>query len=151
MHIIFLALGSNIENKKENINKAIKLLEKHVKNISVAKLYETKPMYLEQQDTFLNTVLKGETKLSPIELLNFAKQLEKQIGRKERFRNGPREIDIDILFYNNLIFKNETLQIPHPKIAERDFVLKPFMDLDSNFIHPVLKKTIQEIFNKSGE
>lgn len=148
MHTVFLALGSNVGNKKENLNKAIKLLGKQIKNISVAKFYETKPMYYEKQENFLNSALRGETDLSPRDLLTFVKSLEQEIGRKKRFPNGPREIDIDILFYDDISFQDEHVQIPHPRIQERDFVLKPLMDIDPNFIHPVLKKTIKELENE---
>lgn len=151
MHTVYLALGSNIGNKKQNITEALQLLKKHVTNITVAKLYATKPMYYEDQDTFLNTVLKGETHLSPQELLTAIKQIEQQLGRKKRFRNGPREIDIDILFYDDTIMQSEHLIIPHPAIQERDFVLKPFMDIDPDFVHPVLKSTIKNLFNNLRE
>lgn len=148
MHTVFLALGANIGNKKKNIIDAISLLEKEVQQITVAKLYETKPMYHEDQENFLNTVVRGLTNLSPEELLHIAQKIEKQIGRVKRFRNGPREIDIDILFYDKLIFTSTTLQIPHPRIAEREFVLEPLMDLDSQFVHPVLQKNIQELMEQ---
>ncbi|MBI5122529.1 aminodeoxychorismate synthase component I [Candidatus Roizmanbacteria bacterium] len=146
MHTVFLALGSNVGNKKEQINSAIEILGSQIKNIKLAKFYETKPMYYENQEDFLNTALQGETDLSPEELLIFIKSIEKKLGRQKRFRNGPREIDIDILFYDDLIFKKENLQIPHPRIQEREFVLKPLMDLDPNFIHPMLKKPISKIW-----
>ncbi|HSA83984.1 MAG TPA: aminodeoxychorismate synthase component I [Patescibacteria group bacterium] len=148
MHNVFLALGSNVGNKKANMNNAITLLGKDIHNITVSNFYETKPMYYENQNTFLNSTLRGETTLSPQELILFVKHIEKEIGRKKRFRNGPREIDIDILFYDDLIFKTEHVQIPHPRIQERPFVLKPLMDLDPNFTHPVLKKTIKELSQK---
>ncbi len=145
MHTVFLALGSNIGNKKNTINQAISYLERHVTDIKSAKLYETKPMYFEDQDIFVNTVIKGQTKLSPQELLAFVKLTERELGRKERFRNGPREIDIDILFYDQLIYESINLVIPHPRINERTFVLQPFVDLDPDFMHPVINKTVKEL------
>ncbi|HEX8931821.1 MAG TPA: 2-amino-4-hydroxy-6-hydroxymethyldihydropteridine diphosphokinase, partial [Patescibacteria group bacterium] len=145
MYTVFLALGSNIGNKKEQINSAVKLLGQQIKNIQLAKFYETKPMYYEDQEDFLNTALKGETELSPEELLKFVKTIEKKLGRQKRFRNGPREIDIDILFYDDLILNEKNLIIPHPQIPEREFVLKPLMDMAPDFIHPVLQKSIHEI------
>jgi len=148
MHTIFLALGSNVGNKKQNIKKAVKELERHVTAIKVAKLYETQPMYYENQDLFINTVLKGQTLLSPKELLAFVKFTEEELGRQKRFPNGPREIDIDILFYNNLIYESANLIIPHPRITERAFVLQPFMDLEPDFVHPVLGKTMKELFDE---
>lgn len=146
MHTIFLALGSNVGNKKENIKRAIAALEKEVKKIQVAKLYETKPMYYEKQEMFVNTVIKGQTELSPQELLAFVKSLEKELGRQKRFRNGPREIDIDILFYDQLIQNDTDLIIPHSRISERAFVLEPFLDIDPAFIHPILKRSMKDLF-----
>lgn len=145
MHHIFLALGSNIENRKQYIETAVALLREKVRDITVAPLYETKPRYFEDQQNFLNTVLRGYTNLAPRELLHHTQAVQKKVGRIERFRNGPREIDIDILFYDDLIYQDEELAIPHPRLQERDFVLQPFADLDPDFPHPVLKKTIREL------
>ena len=145
MHQIFLALGSNIENRKQHIETALVLLREKVQDITVAPLYETKPRYFEDQYNFLNTVLRGFTDLEPRELLQFTKAVQKEVGRVERFRNGPREIDIDILFYDNVAYKDEELEIPHPRLQERDFVLQPFSDINPDFPHPVLKKTIREL------
>jgi len=151
MHQIFLALGSNIENRKQHIETAIVLLREKVHDITVAPLYETKPRYFENQHNFLNTVLSGFTDVEPQELLQFTKTVQKKVGRVERFRNGPREIDIDILFYDNVVYKDEVLEIPHPGIQERDFVLQPFSDIDPDFSHPVLKKTIRELLDTLQE
>ncbi len=145
MNNIFLALGSNIENRKQHIETAILLLRENVHDITVAPLYETKPRYFEDQHNFLNTVLSGNTDLDPRQLLQFTKTVQKEVGRVERFRNGPREIDIDILFYDDVIYKDEALEIPHPRLQERDFVLQPFSDIDPDFSHPVLKKTVREL------
>ena len=145
MHQIFLALGSNIENRKQYIEEALLLLREKVHDIIVAPLYETKPRYFEYQQNFLNTVLSGYTDLEPRELLQFTKAVQKEVGRVDRFRNGPREIDIDILFYDNVAYKDEELEIPHPRLQERDFVLQPFSDINPDFSHPVLKKTIREL------
>lgn len=146
MHTVYLALGSNVSPREQYLQTAIEKLGKRISQIFVAKQYETEPMYYEKQGMFLNSVLRGKTDLPPHDLLRFAKQIEKEIGRVERFRNGPREIDIDILFYDDLIFKNGTLEIPHPRIAERAFVLRPFIDIDPEFMHPVLRKTIKELY-----
>lgn len=145
MSTIFLALGSNVGNKKACIEQAMDFLHERVTNIVQAQLYQTKPWGYENQENFLNTVLQGETNLTPQELLTFIKTIEQKVGRVQRFRNGPREIDIDILFYNDLIYQDKTLQIPHPRIAERDFVLQPLVDIAPNFIHPQLQKTMQQL------
>jgi len=147
MHHIFLALGSNIENRKQHIETAIVLLREKVHTITVAPLYETKPRYFVDQQNFLNTILSGYTDLKPWELLQFTKTVQQEVGRVERFRNGPREIDIDILFYDNVVYKDKELEIPHPRLQERDFVLQPFADINPEFPHPVLKKTIRELLD----
>jgi 2-amino-4-hydroxy-6-hydroxymethyldihydropteridine diphosphokinase len=151
MHKIYVALGSNIENRKQHIEEAILLLREKINDVIIAPLYETKPRYFENQNDFLNTVLSGFTDLEPRELLQFTKSVEKKVGRVERFRYGPREIDIDILFYDNVVYKDEDLEIPHPRLQERDFVLKPFSDIKPDFCHPVLKKTIRELLEKLPE
>ncbi|WP_029523202.1 2-amino-4-hydroxy-6-hydroxymethyldihydropteridine diphosphokinase [Persephonella sp. KM09-Lau-8] len=151
MEKIFLALGSNIGNRQENINQAIKFLSTKILDIKQATIYESKAIGYENQPDFLNTAISGYTDLSPEELLKFIKQVEEQTGRIKRFRWGPREIDIDILFYGNLVLEKENLIIPHPRIHERDFVLKPLCDLEPEFIHPVLKKTIKELLNNLQE
>ena len=151
MNIIYLALGSNVGNKKEHIDTAVELLREHVTGIITAKIYETEAMYYKNQDSFLNTVIRGKTKFNPKELLTFVKDIEKQAGRIDRFRYGPREVDIDILFYNDLVYRDEDLAIPHPLMQEREFVLRPFMDIDPDFIHPVLNISIRDLFEKLKE
>lgn len=147
-HTVFLGLGANVGDKKKNLNKAIVKLKEKISDIHVSKFYETEPWGYENQDKFLNAAIGGTTFLSPNDLLKFVKQIEKEVGRVERFKWGPREIDIDILFYDSLIYKDNSLIIPHPFLHERKFVLEPLMDLDSNFIHPVFKKTIRQLYEK---
>ena len=110
-----------------------------------SKVYETPPWGYENQPAFLNMAVKCETNLEPESLLKRLKQLEVQLGREQSFRWGPRLIDIDILFYNDLILESESLTIPHPRLHERAFVLVPLADIAPDFIHPVLKKTIKEL------
>ena len=145
---IFLALGSNIGDKKANIDRAIELLKKKIKDISVSSYYLTKPVGYLKQENFINVAIVGQTLLSPQELLEFIREVEENLGRVKRFKNGPREIDIDILFYDDLILKENSLTIPHPGIAERDFVLKPLLDLDARLIHPVLHISIEKLYKK---
>lgn len=142
---IYLGLGANVGDKEANIRKALTLLAEHISNIEIASFYFTKPVGFTNQDNFLNTVVKGFTKLSPKKLLQFIKTIEAKIGRIRRFKNGPREIDIDILFYDDLIYKDKKLEIPHPRLSERDFVLQPLFDIDPDFIHPFLKKKVKEL------
>lgn len=147
-HTIFLALGTNVGEKKENIKKAIHLLEKYVTDIISAPIYKTKPVGYLNQDNFFNTVLKGETTLKPEALLQVVKTIEKEVGRIKRFQNGPREIDIDILFFDNLIFQSDRLSLPHPRLQDRDFVLQPLCDIAEHFQHPSLKKTVKQLLKE---
>lgn len=147
-HAIFLGLGSNVGDKKQNLEKAISELSKKISDILISKFYETEPWGYIKQDKFLNAAISGKTSFSPSELLGFIKLVEKKIGRIERFKWGPREIDIDILFYDDLIYKNNLLTIPHPFLQDREFVMKPLVNLDPNFIHPVFKKTVLQLYEK---
>ena len=151
LHKVFLGLGANVGDKKANLLKAIELLKEKISDVAIASIYETKPWGYKEQDNFLNTALMGNTSLSPIELFRSIKDIEKRVGRIKRFKWGPREIDIDILFYDNLIYKDDTLEIPHPRLHERDFVLKPLMDLDTDLEHPVFKKTIGKLYKSLRE
>lgn len=146
LHTIFLGLGANVGDKKANIKNAIELLKEKIKDVVVAPIYLTKPWGYKEQDNFLNTAIKGNTSFSPLELFKFVKDIEKKVGRIERFKWGPREIDIDIFFYDNLIYKDNILEIPHPRLHERDFVLKPLTDLDLNLEHPIFKKKVFELY-----
>ena len=91
--------------------------------------------------------MRGYTELEPWELLQFTQTVQQEVGRVERFRYGPREIDIDILMYDQIVYKDEGLEIPHSRLQERDFVLQPFADINPDFLHPVLKKTIKELLD----
>ncbi len=146
MEKIFLGLGSNLGQRKENIKKAIKLLAQNINNIKVASFFVSKPVGITDQPHFVNTALIGFTDLSVTDLLKFVKSVEKAVGRKERYRWGPREIDIDILFYGNLVLETENLIVPHPRLHERDFVLKPLLELEPEFVHPVFNKTLRELY-----
>jgi 2-amino-4-hydroxy-6-hydroxymethyldihydropteridine diphosphokinase len=148
MATVFLALGSNVGDRAAQLRRAIDLLSPTLTNIQVAPFWDNPPMYYEDQNMFLNTALRAQTTLSPQELFAFVKQTEKNVGRIERFRNGPREIDIDILFYDDVLFTSEALTIPHPRIAEREFVLEPLAQIAPDFLHPFLHKTIAQLYKE---
>lgn len=145
MNKIFLALGSNVGDRAKYIGDAVALLGEKIDDVRSAPVYESKAVGYTDQPDFLNTVIEGFTALSPEELLNFTQATEKKVGRIPRFRWGPREIDIDILFYDDLVIKSDRLQIPHPRLQERHFVLVPLQNLVPDFTHPSLSKTVQEM------
>ncbi|KAJ3414105.1 trifunctional dihydropteroate synthetase [Chytridiales sp. JEL 0842] len=150
LHNAILALGSNLGDRSKNINRGIDLLQisGHVKLIDTSFLYETAPMYVTDQPKFLNAACKVHTDLSPEDLLKLIKETELTLGRDfSTIRNGPRPLDIDIIFYDNLEQKTETLEIPHPRITEREFVLRPLCDIIPNFEHPSLFKTCSQLLD----
>lgn len=150
-HIIYLGLGSNVGDTKEHITQATIALKKLAEPLTVAEYYLSKPVGYSNQASFLNTVVKGTTNLSPSALLFAIKTLEKNLGRKYRFRWGPREIDIDILLYDQLVLDTEALSIPHPRMHEREFVLKPLEDLAPDYVHPVFQRSVRELLSALPE
>ena len=148
MSIVYLGLGTNLGDRKQNINKAIEAISLKMSISKQSSLYETTAWGYTDQPNFLNQVIQVETNLSPLRLLNFLKKTEVELGRVENFRYGPRLIDIDILFYDDLIKTTSRLQIPHPRIPERAFVLVPLNEIAPGYVHPVLKKTIAELLTK---
>lgn len=144
----YIALGSNVGDREENIKNALEILKEKSRILRISSLYETKPMYLENQNWFLNCTVKIDSELTPKQLLEFLKVTEKKMGRKESERNGPRIIDLDILFYGDKIVNEGNLQIPHPSIQERAFVLVPLSEIEPNFTHPVYHKTVRKLLSE---
>lgn len=151
MATIFLGLGSNIGKRRQYIEQAVDLLSERITNISLAPLYHSKAWGVTEQPDFLNTALRGETELEPHELLEFVKSIEREVGRVERFRWGPREIDIDIIYYGNIVLELPDLSIPHVGAHERDTVLQPICDIDPDFIDPRSKLSVSVLLNKLPE
>ena len=152
MRKIYLSIGSNKGNRYSFIKEALRLIRKDMgKVILMSKIYETKSWGF-QSDDFLNICIMIKSDLLPAELLNKLKNIEDRIGR---IRNSTkilaREIDIDILFYSDKIVNNEDLIIPHPRLHLRNFVLYPLNDIASDFIHPILLKTIYELLEECGD
>ena len=144
-HVIYLLLGSNLGDRLANLRAAITSLSAKIQPIAQSSVYETEPWGYSEQPAFLNLVLKGDTELSPLDLLSFLKETEVTMGRVETFRFGPRLIDLDILFYDDLILESPKLTIPHPRITERAFVLVPLTDIAPGMVHPGLGITIQQL------
>lgn len=142
LYTAYIALGSNLEPRMEHLREAIKLLRTRMEVEAISPIYETVPFGHTAQPEFLNAVVRVLTPNGPLELLNELHAFEQQIGRQERPRWHEREIDFDILFYEDLVLHSPDLTIPHPGIPERAFVLVPMSDLSSTFVHPGLKKSI---------
>lgn len=156
MAIAYIGVGSNIGDKIGYIQQAHSLLNftEGIDILESSSLYETEPVGNKNQEWFVNAVLKAYTKFSPEELLFQCHKVEKKLGRirtPDSPRNNPRTIDLDILFYDNIDLSNEFLQIPHPRVHERAFMLVPMLELDENLVHPVLHKTIFELHDDLEE
>ena len=129
MHKIYLSLGSNIGETRKNLEEALEMLAEKVKITAVSSYYETEPVGYKDQSWFLNIAVAGETVLAPYALLSFTQSIEQGMGRVKLIRFGPRNIDIDILLYDDLILNDETLTIPHPRMTERAFVVEPLYEI----------------------
>lgn len=147
---VYFGLGSNVGNRQKFLNDALNGLKKQVSNLKISSFYQTEPWGNTDQPVYLNVCASGVTALHPLQLLDFIKSIEKKLGRVHTEKWGPREIDIDILFYGGQIFKSPELEIPHPAVVERAFVLIPLAELAPGFVHPGLKKTISELAEAIG-
>lgn len=144
---VFIGIGSNIGDREENIRKAISLIKEKCKILKMSPLYETEPVGYRKQGWFLNCAVKVKTDLKPQKLLEFLQSIEKRLGRVRTIKNGPRTIDLDILFYGKKIINEDNLIVPHPRLHERLFVLEPLNDICPDFVHPILKKSIKGLYS----
>jgi 2-amino-4-hydroxy-6-hydroxymethyldihydropteridine diphosphokinase len=142
---VFIALGSNLGNRLDNLRLARLKLADFIEIEAASRVFETPPWGYAQQPAFLNQVIHGKTELSPQNVLAALKHIELDLGRQKTFRYGPRLIDLDLLFYNDWVLESKKLTLPHPHLHERAFVLVPLLDIASNWVHPVLGKTIREL------
>lgn len=148
--IVYIGLGSNLRDLSENLRKAreeINLL-KNCRILRESSEICTKPYGREKQPDFLNQIIEVETELQPLQMLAALMKIEEKIGRIRKEKWGPRIIDLDILFWGNLIYIEDDLVIPHPDLHRRLFVLRSMLELNPDFLHPVLLKTIKELYSE---
>ncbi len=146
MKSAYLSLGSNLGDRKKNLESALELLAApRLRVVRLSPSYETEPVDCPGQPYFLNAVCEVETSLFPMMLLSHVERVERKLGRKSKAANAPRTIDIDILLYGNVVVDCGKLIIPHARLAERRFVLAPMVDLAPDLRHPVLKKTMRDL------
>ena len=148
IHTVYLGLGSNIGDRDANLSAALRELAAVVTIERVSSVYDTAPMLYTDQPRFHNLVCQATTSLSPDALLHAVKEIERQLGRTLGPRYGPRVIDIDVLLYDRLILNTSALTIPHPRMAERAFVLAPLAELAPTLKHPVLGEMIAELLRR---
>lgn len=149
MEKVYISVGSNLGNRESYLERAKSLIAKLPKTrfIRSSTIHETEPVGGPPQGKYLNAVWEIETGLPARELKSELKKIEEKLGRKPSFQNAPREIDLDLIFFGQQIVEEADLKIPHPRLYERTFVLKPLCELAPDWIHPKMKKTIRELLN----
>ena len=148
----YLILGTNLGDKMQNLKTAIILIEKEIGDINaISSIYETEAWGYKEQPTFLNQVIRLDSDLNPFQLLNKILRIEKEMGRKRFQKWHERLIDIDILFYDDLVINTENLVVPHPEIPNRLFTLVPLCELSKNEIHPSLNKSMLHLLKETTD
>ena len=148
---VYLGLGSNMGDRQDNLDRALDFLSQRLRIDRVSSVYDTEPVGNVEQPHFLNLVCQVNTRLAPRELLTLAKSIESKLGRTSGKSNASRPIDIDILFYGDQVIETPELVIPHPKLAERAFVLIPLAEIALNLVHPVSGKTVKQLVKEVKE
>ncbi len=152
MALVYIGLGSNIGNRHEYLRGAASEIQSRTgaSLIAESSVKETKAVDFDDQPDFLNQIIKIQTDLKPLDLLKLLKEIEADMGRVYRFSKGPREIDLDILLYDDLIIDESILKVPHPEILKRDFVLEHLIEIDPELSDPVSKKKYSEVLSHGG-
>lgn len=150
-HVVYLGLGSNIGYPDTNLAAAIQALREVITVERVSSVYDTAPMHVTNQPRFHNLVCQATTDLTPPALLHAAKAIERHLGRADGPRYGPRLIDIDVLLYDSLVLQTDELTVPHPRLAERAFVLAPLAEIAPEMVHPVLGETMSLLLSHLTE
>ena len=153
IHTAYIGIGSNLGTSGENCVEAIEKISTndHIKIISKSSFYKTAPIGDIEQDWFINSVIRVDTKLNPKELLLTLLNIESEMGRIRKEKWGPRLIDLDLLFYDKLILNQEGITLPHPEMQKRNFVLVPLNEISENLTHPILKKTVKTLLQESSD
>jgi len=152
MITVYIALGTNVGERDANLLQALELLPEsgvHIRRVS--SIYETEPVDYLDQEWFLNAVLEGETELDALDLLSALRVIEARMGSKKAFAKGPRKIDLDILLYGNETIDTPELQVPHPRMLERKFVLIPLAEIAPGLRHPSWKAGVAHLLAASAD
>ena len=147
MATVYIGIGSNLGDRHKNCLRAIELLRQNgLLATKQSSMHETEPWGITDQPAFVNMAIEIETDRCPQKLLSLLKKIEKEMGRQETLRWGPRIIDLDILLYNAITLHTDALTIPHPLMHEREFVLKPLAEIAKDMMHPVLRRKIGDLY-----
>lgn len=153
-HSAIISVGSNMGDKRANCQQGIDrlLAAGRATLVNASRFYRTSPVDYLDQDWFVNAAVKVETRLAPLDLLATLQAIQKQAGRtKSGIRFGPRVLDLDIIFYDQLVMKTAALEIPHPRMHKRRFVLQPICDIDPGIVHPLLNMPLKSLLNQLGD
>lgn len=145
---VYIGIGSNVGDRYANITRACQLMSRAFKIEKLSSIYETEPEGYKNQADFLNAVIKARVDLGPAKILELLKRIEGQMGRLNSFRNAPRIIDLDILMIKDKVVREPGLNIPHPLLHQRSFVLIPLVEIEPELMHPALHKTIRELLSR---